>query len=225
MDNTREHQVRSTKFISLAVLLLLASCGSYGGDVQEAHYLGRDMDSSHEIPEVPALQVPKEQLTLMPLEGKWYFQQQPFSGHAVLFHPDSSLAEKVGFVDGKREGPAYKWYTDGRLRKSSFYHHNKLDGLVKVWAPGPDTVLIVESRYVDGVRHGLQQRWYPDGKPLNRRHLIDGREEGMQQAWLPTGKIYINYEARNGRTFGLRKATLCYQLDSLEVVYSAEEED
>lgn len=215
--------MRSTNLISLAVLLLLASCGSTSGDVQEVHYLGREMDSAQGVPKIPALQVPKEQLTLMPLEGKWYFQQQPFSGHAVLFHLDSSLIEKVGYLDGKREGPAYKWYADGQLRKASFYKRNKLDGIVKVWAPGPDTVLIVESQYEDGVRHGLQQRWYPDGQPLNRRHLLNGREEGMQQAWLPTGKIYINYEAKNGRIFGLKKATLCYQLDSLEVVYSSEE--
>ncbi len=223
MDSIREHRVRSINIISLAVLLLLAGCGLYGGDVQEAHYLGRDVDSSHDIPKVPALQVPKEQLTLMPLEGKWYFQQQPFSGHAVLFHPDSSLAEKVGFVDGKREGLAHKWYQDGQLQKESFYRANKLDGTVRIWASGPEKVLVVESRYVAGVRHGLQQRWYPDGTPLNKRNLVNGQEVGMQQAWLPTGKIYINYEAKNGRTFGLKKATLCYQLDSLEVVYSTEE--
>lgn len=217
--------MQSINLISLAVLLLLAGCGSYGGDVQEAHYLGRDVSPVYDVPQIPNQRVSKDQLTLMPLEGKWFFQQEPFSGHALVFHPDSSLAESVGFLEGKREGIAQKWYPDGQLRKESFYRANKLDGTVKVWAPGPEKILISESRYVDGVRHGLQQRWYPNGTVLNKRNLEHGQEVGMQQAWLPTGKIYINYEAKNGRTFGLKKATLCYQLDSLEVVYSSEEND
>lgn len=214
--------MRSINIISLAVLLLLAGCGFYGGEIQEPYDLGRDVRPVDKSPTIPNQRVAKDQLTLMPLEGKWYFQQLPFSGHAVVFYPDSSLAESVGFLDGKREGLAHKWYPDGQVQKESFYQANKLDGIVKVWAPGPEKVLIVASRYVAGVRHGLQQRWYPDGTPLSKRSLEHGQEEGMQQAWLPTGKIYINYEAKNGRTFGLKKATLCYQLDSLEVVYGTE---
>lgn len=215
--------MRLINTISLAVLLLLAGCGLYGGDIQEPYDLGRDVRPVYNVPTIPNQRVPKDQLTLMPLQGKWFYQQEPFSGYAVVFYPDSSLAESTGFLDGKREGLAHKWYQDGQLQKESFYRANKLDGTVRIWAPGPEKVLVVESRYIAGVRHGLQQRWYPDGTPLNKRNLVNGQEEGMQQAWLPTGKIYINYEAKNGRTFGLKKATLCYQLDSLEVVYSTEE--
>ena len=180
----------------IAVLLLFITCGE---------------KSERRI--ISALQVAKEQLVLKSIEGKWYYKGEPFNGYAVVNHANGTLAESVGYYNGKKEGLAQRWYADGLLSKQSYYKANRLDGLVRNWSPNPKAVLIVESNYQDGARHGVQKRWYPNGQLLRKTHFNSGKEEGLQQAWLENGKIYINYEARNGRTFGLRKAKLCYELD------------
>ena len=208
----KELLVTSTKLYSLAVFLLLMSCENIS--IPSSNLQVANVEEKTESKVIPDLQVAKEQLTLNQLEGKWYYQNQPFSGQAVVHYPNGALAESTGFYNGKREGIAQKWYPDNLLQKESYYIANKLNGVVKVWSPNPNSILIVESNYENGVRNGFQTRWYSSGQMLRRTHLNMGKEEGMQQAWLENGKIYINYEAKNGRSFGLKKANLCYELEN-----------
>lgn len=215
MEIIKVPQLTSIKIYSLVVAFLLTSCDEITIPNSDVHHMNNIKKTEEKV--IPNLQIEKQQLILNQLEGKWYYQNQPFSGQAETHHPNGALAENIGFYNGKKEGIAQKWYPDSLLQKESFYRANKLDGVVKVWSPNPNSILIVESNYVNGVRNGFQTRWYRNGQMLRRAHLNMGKEEGMQQAWLKNGKIYINYEAKNGRTFGLRKANLCYELED-EVV-------
>lgn len=158
----------------------------------------------------------KEELKLNQIEGTWYYKNLPYNGYALALHENGTLAEKVGFVKGKREGVAKKWSDKGVLRVEYHYKYNRLDGSYKSWWENGQ--LAQEATYVNGNMDGLETKWYPNGQLAKERKLVKGREEGFQKAWLQNGTLYVNYEAKNGRIFGLRRANSCYQLEDEVVV-------
>ncbi|MEO9480030.1 MAG: toxin-antitoxin system YwqK family antitoxin [Maribacter dokdonensis] len=163
----------------------------------------------------------KEELTLNQLEGTWYYKNSPYDGYALTLHENGTLAEKVGFVKGKREGIAKRWSVNEVLRVEFHYKNNRLEGSYKTWWENGQ--LAQEANYLNGKMDGVERKWYPDGQLAKERQLVNGREEGLQKAWLQNGTLYVNYEAKNGRIFGLRRANSCYQLED-EVVVRSENE-
>lgn len=163
----------------------------------------------------------KEELTLNQLEGTWYYKNSPYDGYSIALHENGTLAEKVGFIKGKREGEAQKWSEAGVLRVAYHYKNNRLEGSYKSWWENGQ--LAQDANYVNGNMNGIEKKWYPDGQLAKERQLLKGREEGLQKAWLQNGTLYVNYEAKNGRIFGLRRANSCYQLED-EVVIRSENE-
>jgi len=160
--------------------------------------------------------VAKSQLELNQLEGKWYYKGQPYDGYSLKFYPNGVLQEKLGFLNGKRQGIAKTWSENGVLRVESYYNQNRLVGVYKsYWENG---ALSEESNYENGLKQGEEKQWYDNGQLAKLRFLVDGNEQGMQQAWLKNGTLYINYEAKNGRIFGLMKSNLCYQLEDEVVI-------
>lgn len=155
-------------------------------------------------------EVLKSELVLHQLEGKWYFNDQPYNGYSFTFHSNGKMEEMLGFCEGKREGIAKRWSENGVLRVESYYKQNRLVGSYRSW--WENGVLGSEANYVNGKMHGLEKNWYATGQLAKERQMVDGKEEGMQKAWLENGKLYVNYEAKNGRIFGMKRANSCYQL-------------
>ncbi|WP_396634448.1 toxin-antitoxin system YwqK family antitoxin [Maribacter sp. R86514] len=163
----------------------------------------------------------KEELELNQLEGTWYYKNSPYEGYSIALHENGTLAEKVGFVKGKREGVAQRWSDTGILRLEYHYKNNRLEGIYKSWWENGQ--LAQEATYVNGNMEGVEKKWYADGQLAKERQLVKGKEEGLQKAWLQNGNLYVNYEAKNGRIFGLKRANSCYQLED-EVVIRSENE-
>ncbi len=166
------------------------------------------------------VEVLKKDLVLNQLEGRWYYKNVPFSGYSLLYHANDTLAEKLGYVAGKREGLAQKWSEKGVLRVESYYRHNRLNNVYKTW--WDNGVLSAQSYYVNGVKQGVENEWYATGQMAKARQLVDGSENGLQKAWLPNGKLYINYEAKNGRIFGMQRANSCYKLEDEKIIRDTE---
>ena len=156
------------------------------------------------------VEVLKEDLILNQIEGKWYYNDVPYSGYSLRYYPNDTLAERLGYVNGKREGIARKWSENGVLRIESYYKTNRLDSIYKSW--WENGMLSAETNYVNGVKQGEEREWYATGQLAKQRQLLDGKENGIHKAWLENGKLYINYEAKNGRIFGMRRANSCTQL-------------
>jgi len=165
---------------------------------------------------INATEILKEDLVLNQLEGRWYYNNQLYSGYSVRYYPNDTLAEKIGYHLGKREGITKKWSENGVLRIESHYKDNRLDNVYKSW--WENGTLAAQSNYVDGVKQGIEQEWYPTGQLAKKRQLVDGNENGLQQAWLENGKLYVNYETKNGRIFGMRKANSCYKLEDETII-------
>ncbi|RTE55250.1 hypothetical protein EHW67_01405 [Arenibacter aquaticus] len=192
----------------LVTALLLLNC-------KEATAVKREVKKAIVIDSV---EVPKQDLILNQNEGKWYYKNQPYNGYSVKFHSNGTLAERLGFLNGKREGVARRWSEKGVLRIESTYHQNKLVGVYRSW--WENGVLAEESHYVKGLKDGEEKQWYATGQLSKVRQLVAGKEEGLQKAWLPNGKLYVNYEAKNGRIFGMLRANSCYKLEDEVVIRS-----
>ena len=194
----KEHQVVSTKFIPVFLLVLIFLL------------VGNTKKTGPNLVVIKNVEVEKELLKLNVVEGRWYYAGAPFNGYLVETYENGQIAEKTGFFHGKREGPSLKWYKGGKLFSQKNYVSNRLEGTSKTWWPNGQQSS--ESNYTNRQRHGYQKKWYPNGQITSITHFNLGKEEGLQQAWLKTGKLYVNYEAKNGRFFGLRRSNLCYQL-------------
>jgi antitoxin component YwqK of YwqJK toxin-antitoxin module len=163
----------------------------------------------------------KDELELNQLEGTWYYKNSPYNGYSLVLHENGQLAEKVGFIDGKRQGVAQRYSSSGVLRVEYNFKDNRLEGSYKSWWENGQ--LAQDAIYVNGNMHGVEKKWYPDGQLAKERNLVNGQEQGLQKAWLKNGTLYVNYEAKNGRIFGLRRANSCYELED-EVVVKSENE-
>jgi len=200
------------KTIYLIVLILL-SCTSFSCKKTS------DAKSTVDIQIViDSVEVLKKELVLNQVEGKWYYEGQPFNGYSLKYHSNGTLEERLGFYEGKREGIVKRWSKNGVLRVESNYKRNRLNGSYKSW--WENGLLGSKATYSNGKLSGVEKKWYSTGQLAKERQLFEGHEQGLQKAWLKNGTLYVNYEAKNGRIFGMRRANSCYQLKNETVVQS-----
>jgi len=198
-------------FYVLIVVFVLTNCKDVSGDRVVLNE--KSIDDTFAI---AAVEVSKDLLVLNQLEGKWYYNNEPFNGFSVKYYSNLVLRERLGFYKGKREGVARRWSENGVLRSESYYHENRLVDVYKSWWENGEQA--EESNYINGVKQGIEKKWFPSGQLAKLRKLVDGKEEGIQQAWLHNGKLYVNYEAKNGRIFGMRRANSCYKLEDEVII-------
>jgi len=199
-------------FLLVAFIITFGSCKESSENLNSEN----STISKERIVLIKNIEVKKSDLVLNPLEGVWYYNEEPFNGYSVKFNKNGELVEKLGFFNGKRQGIAKTWSGNGVLRIASNYNQNKLVGDYKsYWENGN---IALQVNYIDGKKEGEEKQFYSNGKISKRRWLERGKESGLQKAWLPNGKLYVNYEAKNGRVFGLMRANACYKLENEKVV-------
>ncbi|MEZ5044869.1 MAG: membrane-binding protein [Saprospiraceae bacterium] len=182
---------------------------------EKVHHLDLDVASVA----IPDRVVHKSSLNYDNRTSIWSLNNEPFTGYMVSFHQDSTLKEKAGILDGKKQNQFIQWYPDGKLKQVAHYHKGKLHGEKKLWSTDPPHILITHLNYHLGKAHGEQKQWYPTGELYKKLNMNMGKEEGIQQAFRKNGDLYANYEAKEGRIFGLKKAALCYGLEDENIKY------
>ena len=121
--------------------------------------------------EIPDTTVEKSTLHYNNKISVWTLNDEPYSGYAVSFHEDSTLKEKVGILDGRKESQSTIWYADGHLRQTANYYKGRLHGEKKVWSQDTNHVLISQLHYKSGSPHGEQKKWYLTGELHKVLHL------------------------------------------------------
>lgn len=168
---------------------------------------------------IPNQEIQKSLLTYDKQTSLWEYKGELYSGYATSFYKYDIIKDKIGFVNGRKQGKALKWFLDGELKEVAHYHKGKLHGEKKVWSSEEHHNLLSHLQYYSGQPHGEQKQWYQTGEIYKVLHLNMGKEEGLQQAFRRNGDLYANYEAKNGRIFGLKKAALCYGLKEEKINY------
>ena len=143
----------------------------------------------------------------------WTLEEALFSGYAVSYFEDSTLMQKVGILNGKKQNESKDYFPDGHLKYLANYHQGKLHGEKKTWSVDSTHILIAHLNYHLGKVHGVQKKWYPTGELFKVHHINMGKEEGIQQAFRKNGVLFANYEAKEGRIYGLKKAALCFGIE------------
>ena len=212
-DLIKDINMKSTSLFLVLFSIVILSCKSTSEE---------NVSALVEVETISDIEVTKNKLVLNGNEGNWYYNNNLFNGFLVSYGSNGNLEQKVGFLNGKKEGVAKIWFPSGQLKVESNYRKNKLVGSYRAW--WKNGVLASESNYENGKLHGVEKRWYDSGQLAKQMHYTNGKQEGMQQAWLKNGKIYVNYEAKNGRIFGMKKANLCYQLEDEVVITDARSE-
>jgi len=169
--------------------------------------------------DVPDTIVNKSALFYNTKNSRWTLNDQSYSGYAISFYQDSTLKEKFGILNGRKQNQAIEWFSDGHFKHVTHYQKGKLHGEKKSWSHDPPHILVSHLNYVSGKAHGEQKKWYPTGELFKKLHLNMGKEEGLQQAFRKNGVLFANYEAREGRIFGLKKAALCFGIENEIVQY------
>lgn len=174
--------------------------------------------------EVPNIELNKDQLVYNPKKSSWTLHGQLYSGYAVRYYDNKKTKERFGIFNGKKEGLAQEFYSNGSYQRVSNYKSGKLHGTKKSWANDSSHTLLSHFNYSSGKPHGEQLKWYPSGELFKKMHLNKGKEEGLQQAFRENGDLYANYEAKGGRIFGMKKASLCFSLKKQSVQFKKPDE-
>lgn len=193
---------------------LMISCAEDRNE-KKVHHLNPDVSSVT----IPDRVVNKSSLNYDNRTSLWSLNNEPFSGYMVSFYQDSTLKEKAGILDGKKQNQFIEWYPDGKLKQVAHYHKGKLHGEKKRWSTDTSYILISHLNYHLGKAHKEQKQWYPTGELFKKLNMNMGKEEGIQQAFRKNGALYANYEAKDGRVFGLKKTALCFGLEDENIQY------
>lgn len=170
--------------------------------------------------EVPTNSINKEVLHYDTKTSLWTLDGVQFSGYAVSYYPDSTLLQKFGILEGRKQNDYTNWFPDGHIKHSANYHKGKLHGEKKSFSVDSSHILISQLNFHLGKAHGYQKKWYTTGEIFKVIHFNMGLEEGIQQAFRKNGDLFANYEAREGRIFGLKRAALCFGLEDEEIKYA-----
>lgn len=197
----------------LIFIFLISLFGSCANEVKKETAIAPPAIATIPTLEVPAQTIEKSKLNYDNKVSLWTLEGKKFSGYAVSYFQDSTLLQKFGILNGKKQNESMDWYADGHLKNSANYHQGKLHGEKKFWTSDTTHTLVSHLNYHLGKLNGVQKKWYVTGEIFKILNLAMGKEEGMQQAFRKNGDLFANYEARKGRTFGLKKAALCFGLE------------
>ena len=104
----------------------------------------------------------------------------PVSGSLVEFFPNGQMRSTIPIINGRREGSAKWWGSDGRLRHTRQYEQGRLNGSWVEYYPGTNEPR-QEQVYVDGSEI-LRRGWWPNGAKQFEVLFING-EEKSRKAW------------------------------------------
>lgn len=142
--------------------------------------------------------------------GERVYNNKPFTGEVVSYHPSGQLIKSDQFVNGRRHGHAKRWFTDGLLSYETNYIQGLRDGLEQSW--WFNGKLRSQTHFVNGKAEGEAWNWYRNGAKFKKYNYTAGKPTGLQQGWRQNGQLFTNFEYKNGRIYGLRKSNTCVGL-------------
>lgn len=205
--------MQNLSLITLTFYLLLAGCIEQSKPVKVQK---KPTSTSGLV--IPSTNIDRSEIYYSRKNSLWTLNGAVYSGYVTSYYPDSTLKQKFGVINGKKQNEASDWYPDGRLKFLATYHRGKLHGEKKKWNPDSSHTLVSHLNYHKGKLHGVQKKWYASGQIFKILHMDMGQEKGIQQGFRKNGRLFANYEAKEGRVFGLKKATLCYGLEEEKIL-------
>ena len=119
-------------------------------------------------------------------EGKWqffsaidgyliceeYYSGNMKNGPSVKFYPDSTIAEKVNYINDLMQGEWIQYYPNGNVCEKSHYKNGKATGEFKVWFD--DGKVEITGQYKNDKRDGEWLIYNDDGSLKHKLHYKNG---------------------------------------------------
>lgn len=126
-------------------------------------------------------------------EGKWQFFSISINGYLICeetysknlrngpslkFYPDSTVAERLAFLNDKREGEWIQYYPNGEECLRSSYLNDKVNGRFEVWYENGKEEF--SGQYKNDMRDGTWQIYDTDGTVKYKLEYVAGVAQDRQ---------------------------------------------
>jgi hypothetical protein len=102
-----------------------------------------------------------------------------------LRFPTGAIKAEEVINDGKLDGPATMWHSNGQLHAQGLYHANREEGF---WVYYSENGLkIAEGSFVSGQREGPWTTWFDDGTMESQGSYLAGKRTGAWVFWSILG--------------------------------------
>lgn len=159
-------------------------------------------------PEIPSVEVNADLEVLYRKNGLQFASGKLFSGYIVEKSSNGTIHSKQGFLNGKAEGVATRFYENGKIQELRYFTANHKTGKHEGFYP--DGSLKFEYYFENDLPVGVHKEFYENGQlfALSTFNSV-GQPEGLQQQFFESGKVKANYTLKNGRRYGLMGAKGC----------------
>ena len=124
-------------------------------------------------------------------------------GEEKVYYIEGSLAYKVNYVNGKRDGKMTWWDKQGNLLKVIHYDHGKLEGWEITYFPNGK--IKAKQLYKNDKREGLYKEFYDNGRLALVVPYKHGKKEGMQKEYAYEGYLSSDVLYKNNYKEGKQR--------------------
>ena len=120
----------------LSALALLAGCGGEDNAGGAGYEKGLPVVNASALVETGNSKVDFLDAPADVYEGGiqiWFYRDQPFTGWAVVKHPNGKLKRKEFLQTGLMHGVSHGWFKSGQMEFESNWHFGLPDGLEVIW--------------------------------------------------------------------------------------------
>lgn len=127
------------------------------------------------------------------------------------------LVSKELYVNDRREGLAYYFFSNGSISQEITYRSNKKHGFAKEFDRHGVVITLLEyfndylidkqniNRTVDGKKEGIWKTFYNDGRVRSEKHYNDDQLDGYQKEFKPNGNLASKQLFHEGKFVDLNK--------------------
>jgi antitoxin component YwqK of YwqJK toxin-antitoxin module len=108
-------------------------------------------------------------------------------GKIIANHSNGRISSEASYVNGKLEGPTYRWNSKGIKTYECHYREGKKYG--HYYETNYSGVVQEEGYYKWGHMDSLWLYYYPDGKIARLETWLYGRKHGLFASWFPSGRL------------------------------------
>jgi antitoxin component YwqK of YwqJK toxin-antitoxin module len=106
-----------------------------------------------------------------------------------IIYYDNGKVQEIREVDeyGNIHGLSMMWYMDGKRKKETYYHHDKLHGPSRQWRRNGR--ILEELTWINGEKHGKYSLWCASGQKWEETYYDHGKLHGVSVNWHSYGEV------------------------------------
>jgi antitoxin component YwqK of YwqJK toxin-antitoxin module len=109
-------------------------------------------------------------------------------GKAFYYFPDGKLKEEISYFEGKKQGPGKEYDKDGVVITLLEYNNNYLISREKI------------NRYdANGMKQSIWKTFYPDGKVEKEMKYSDDKYDGFYKEFNDNGNLILSIKYKEGK--------------------------